>query len=687
MTTLARRALPAGVVVLIVALLAQLPFLRNRFFYVWDDSAAQFLPSWHFLGSRLAAGEWPVFLSVDNWMGGNFSAEALFGLWNPVNLANYLLVARFDDLALAALVVKTEFLALLALGVFLLCREYGAKPAAAAVIAIALPFGGFTLYYDTASWVAGLMAFTWIPYTWWSARRVARGVGSPLWPFLFGALAVTTGNPYGLLGVCAVLFALLLESWLSRDRAALLRLVLVGALIALVVPLVYLPLLGTSAVTDRAGQGFASTGMLVPRLSDFLNPSMPSHLPMITTFANPTRLSVPGMYFAWFIVPLLPWLDWGIVRQRWRELAAVLVVFAGYLLFAIGPSNMWMFRFPLRHVQVVFLAFGVVFAVLLSAGLRTDRLRARALVTAGALLFTSYLTFAAGPWEYRRHLVSLALLVVGTALAVRLANTRALPVVLVAGVALSLLLQTSWFPKNGDVADYPFPRQVSELQRNDYGGTMFQVGSVVVGNNGLLLKSPTVASYTGMSYRKFKEATCMTYLGTTCAGALDKLLEPTGIGPPLLDLLRVRTVVVQNSVNPNPVTPSGWHVAERNDLVTVLRRDVETQWPGGRVSWTDAGITADASTDTRETLRIDRAGKVVFARLNWPGYRAELDGKPVDVREGPAGLVVVDVPKAGELTLTWRPPGLVAGLVAGLVGLVGALALSVVALIRRRRFG
>jgi len=687
LTSLARRALPAGAVVLLVALLAQLPFLRNRFFYVWDDSAAQFLPSWHFLGERLAAGEWPVFLSVDNWMGGNFSAEALFGLWNPVNLANYLLVSRFDDLSLAALVVKTEFLALLALGAYLLCREYGAKPAAAAVLAIALPFGGFTLYYDTASWVAGLMAFTWIPYTWWSARRVARGVGSPLWPFLFGALAVTTGNPYGLLGVCAVLFALLAESWLSRDRAALLRLVLVGVLIALVVPLVYLPLLGNSAVTDRAGQGFASTGMLMPSLSDFLNPSMPSHLPMITTFANPTRLSVPGMYFAWFVVPLLPWLDWGIVRERWRELVAVFVVFAGYLLFAIGPSNMWMFRFPLRHVEVVYLAFGVVFAVLLSAGLRTDRTRARVLVTVGLLLFTSYLTFAAGPWEFRRHLVSVALLVVGTALAVRLAKTRALPVVLVAGVALALLLQTLWFPKNADVADYAFPRTVSELQKSDYDGTTFQVGSVVVGNNGLLLKAATVASYTGMGYRKFKQATCMNYLGTTCAQALDKLLEPTEVGPPLLDLLRVQTVVVQNSANPNPVTPPGWRVADRNDLVTVLKRDGGIAWASGRVSWTDAGISADTATDTRETLRIDRAGKVVFARLNWPGYRAELDGKPVDVREGPAGLVVVDAPKAGSLTLTWSPPGLVPGLVAALLGLLGAVALSVVTVIRRRRFG
>lgn len=670
-----------------VALLAQLPFLRNRLFYAWDDSAAQFLPTWHYLGERLAAGDWPHPLSVDNWMGGNFAAEALFGQWNPVNLVNYLLVSRFDDLALAALLVKTEFLVLLALGVYSLCREYDAGRGPAAAIAVALPFAGFTLYYDSASWVAGLMAFTWIPFTWRAARRAARGVGSPFWAFLFGALAVTTGNPYGLLGVCVVLMALLIESWVTRDRIALVRLVVVGGLIALVVPLVYLPLLGASGVGERAGQGFASDGLLMPALSDFLNPSMPSHLPMIKTFANPQRLSVPGMYFAWFIVPLLPWLDWGVLRRKWRELLAVLVVLATYLLLAIGPSNMWMFRFPLRHVEVVYLAVGVLFAVLLTAGLRTDRVKARVLATAGVIAFSAYLSFAAGPWEWRRHVVSVALLAVGTALAVRLARRRELSVVLVAGVAVALALQTTWFPKNLDVAEHTFPRSVAELRaQHDHEGTTFPVGTVVVGNNNLLLGSPTIGSYTGMGYRSFRKATCLTYLGTTCPESFGKLFAPTELaGRPLADLIRVETVVVGRAQVDNPAVPSGWHITERNDQVTVLRRDQPLPWPDGRVSWTDVRVTADSSTDRHEVVRFTGSGTLAFARLNWPGYRAAVDGKPVDVREGPAGLLLVDVRDGGELTLTWRPPGYLPGLAAALLGLLGALGLSAYLAVRRRR--
>ncbi|MCS7482216.1 hypothetical protein ACFFQW_39765 [Umezawaea endophytica] len=691
MNSVARRPLHGGVVAfgvcLAVVLLAQLPFLRNRFFYVWDDSSAQFLPSWHYLGEQFVAGDWPKLMSPDNWVGGNFAGEALFGLWNPVNVANYVLVSRFDDLSLAALVVKTEFLALLALGTYLLVREYGAGRGAAAAIAVALPFGGFTLYYDAASWAAGLMAFAWIPFTWWSARRVARGAGSPLWPFLFGALAVTTGNPYGLLGVCAVLFALLVESWFARDRAAVIRVFVVGVLIGLVVPLVYLPLLGTSAVTDRAGQGFASNGVLVPALSDFLSLSTPSQLPMIWTFGNPLRLSVPGMYFAWFVVPLLPWLDWGVLRRRWRELLGVFVVMGGYLLLATGPSNMWMFRFPLRHVEVVFLAVGIVFAVLLSSGLRKDRLRSRALITAGVLLFTAYVSFSADAWSWRRHAVSLVVLAVGTALAVRLSRGRGLYVVLVAGVAAVLALQTAWFPKNADVADYGLPNKVSERRAmHDYQGTTFQVGSVVIGNNGLLLDAHMVSSYTGMGNRKFNQATCLNYEGTTCPQSLDKLLKPTDLaGQTLLDLLRVETVVVQRAVNRDPQVPPGWQVTERNDLVTVLRRGTPLAWPDGRVGWTDVNVSSDVSTDRSETVRFTGSGTLAFARLAWPGYRAEVDGKPVDVREGPAGLVLVDVRDGGELKLTWSAPGLVPGLAAAALGLLGALGFSALLVIRRRR--
>jgi uncharacterized membrane protein YfhO len=77
---------------------------------------------------------------------------------------------------------------------------------------------------------------------------------------------------------------------------------------------------------------------------------------------------------------------------------------------------------------------------------------------------------------------------------------------------------------------------------------------------------------------------------------------------------------------------------------------------------------------------------MVFARLNWPGYVAEVNGTQVPIVTGPAGLVVVRIPPgvSGTLVLTWTPPGLAAGIAAAGVGLLGALALSVLYLRRRR---
>ena len=70
-----------------------------------------------------------------------------------------------------------EFLAILAMGTYLLAREYGAGRVPAVIVATAMPVTGFTLWYEASGWPAGLMAFTWVTHFWWSARRHARGRG------------------------------------------------------------------------------------------------------------------------------------------------------------------------------------------------------------------------------------------------------------------------------------------------------------------------------------------------------------------------------------------------------------------------------------------------------------------------------------------------------------------------------
>ncbi|MCK2237528.1 MULTISPECIES: hypothetical protein [unclassified Crossiella] len=740
-----RASVPVGLCVF-VALLAQVPLLHNPTFYFTDDSAAQFLPMWHRLGEQLLAGNWPPLLDNDAWMGGNLAAEALFGVWNPVNLANYLLVAGLDDLALAATVVKTEFLMLLALGVYLLCREYGAARWASAALAVALPFGGFTLYFQASTWVAGLMAFAWVPYVWWSARRTARGQLYAVWPFVFGALCVTNGNPYGVLGVCAVLLGLLLEFWLRKDRRAVYRVLLVGGCVAAVVPLVFLPLLGASTVGLRTGKELFNLGQLVPAVTDLLNLSMPSHLPSIRTFnPNAFRMTVPATYFAWFVLPLLAWLDFGVLRRRWRELTAAFVVAGGYLLLSLGPSNLWMFRWPLRHVESLFLALAVLTAVLLSAGLRTDRLRLRILATGGILLLSGYLAFAAWPKISLRHLFSLALLGGLTALVVLAARRggrwtgRLSAAVLCGGTAIVLLLQTTWQPYNADVAGYKFPRSTEALHEQfakRYRGTTVQIADrglpgpngenrdLLFGNMYAAAGVPTLTAYTGMGFKPLHKALCLTFYGGTCRRAYPALFQPTESGRSLADLLRVETIVVQRSlfttpevkappipgakIEPDPlaglpepayppVVYPGWRVEESNDAVTVLRRVQPLEWSEGRLSQVGAGVRIEADKiagQRTELVRFSRSGpleskaELTFARLNWPGYSATVNDQPVAVRNGPAGTVVVELPagvRSGELRLHWDPPGFKIGIGSALAGLLAALALCVVQFRSRRR--
>src|SRR3954453_15261161 len=99
------RVLPPLGVALLVAAMALVPVLRDPRFYLTDDSAAQFLPTWYHLGQALRDGRFPL-LDPTLWAGRNIAAEALFGIWNPVLLATMVTVSLMPDLVVASIVVK-----------------------------------------------------------------------------------------------------------------------------------------------------------------------------------------------------------------------------------------------------------------------------------------------------------------------------------------------------------------------------------------------------------------------------------------------------------------------------------------------------------------------------------------------------------------------------------------------------
>lgn len=693
-------ALAVGVT---VAVITTIPFLLQHGFYYAGDNPESFVPLWHHFGEQLRAGRWPT-MDPAGWYGGNYAAEGTYSLWNPVQLLDYVVVSLFDDLAAAAAFVQIQFLALLGIGAYLLCREYDAGRTAAAVVAVGIPVTGFTLYYEAAGWPAGLMAFTWVTWFWWAVRRQACGRLWPVVPFLIGALGMTTGNPYAALGMVVVLTGMAVELLLRRDHRALIHLVVTGLCVGATALLVFLPLVGTLPVTNRETvAALANDLFLVPHLGDLLAGSAPTYLPPIVNWGGALIERLPSTYFLWFAIPVLPWIRWKTLREGTRPPTSLLVITALFLAMTVGPSNVWLFRWPIRLIEYFYLGVGVLLALALTPGLARDHLQRRTWATVGLVAAGAYLSGAVRPDLWRMHLLvgaGVLILVLAAAWAARRWGTRAMAAVFLVGTVSVLVYQTSHLPIGvGGTSDRAgTPVSVDQVQdaTSSYRGAVLQLatqaslatapsgqtGELLFGNESVMSGHESVVRYSGMSFQSFSEALCIDYRGMVCPEAFDRIWRPVGAtGAPLVDLLEVQTLVLDAGMFPGPASgPAhpGWTVAARDSLRTVWVRDL----PGaaeGRLSWSSPGIEVDsdtgAGTSESVSFRATADGSLVFARLAWPGYTATVDGRPVEVEQGPAGLLSIPVP-AGEhrLALSFRPPGLSAGI--AIAGAAAALSLA-----------
>jgi hypothetical protein len=710
-----------AVVVVATAAFGTIPHLVTKWFYQRGDTAAQFAPTWYHLGELTRDGVYPAWMDPGAWAGGNYAAEALFGIYDPLNIPVWLAMSAASDLMVTTFLIKLVFLVLLALGTYLLCREYDAEPWAAASVAVALPFCGFTLFWDAGSWASGLIAFSYTPWVWFVLRRVLRGTANPFWGFVVGALAVTQGNPYGVLALVVIGLALVLEGLVEGDRTGVLKVVGVGVCAALLLPLVFLPLLETSSLTVRAfGALIDNTGKLQPVAGDFLQASNPTAVPPIIAITGP--MTVPATFLAWFVLPLLPWLRWGDLRGRLRPLAAPLAISAVYLALVLAPSKLWMFRWPLRVTEYLFLALLVLFARLVSRGLATSHVRGRVIGSAVAIGVPTYLAWADNPAVLHRLAAGAVLVAVLTALALlaaRLGPLRsvALAGVFIVGTGLSVTLQLKSFGENRSSRGWHAPSNVAAMKKTfgDRTGTVMQFSNFKDLQHPSTLHQLTqkwqyflpgslydvagvhaVNHYTGMGMVRFQRSLCMSYDGfTQPCGYRGIFSSPQPSLPPLADLMKVDTIVIghKQAAAANLTPPSGWTAVTDNAQVQVYRRAQPLPWPDSHLSFVPHGVqvAAAAEDDVRhehvDLTSTGNGGQAVFAMLGWPGWQATLDGHALKVGRDSAGLLTVTLPanSKGRLELTYTPPGLKAGLAAGGVALFGAIALGWFGRRRRER--
>lgn len=710
----AKQLLPPTALALLVASTAAIPLAYNRWFYYWDDSAAAFTPGWRVIGDKVLSGTFPS-LIPELWAGGNVTAEALYGIYNPVLLANSALIASIPNMAIGITIVKMQFLAILAVGVYVLARQCGATIPMAFIAGYAMPFASYTLYFDASSWASGLFAFAWIPHVLWSARATAAGRINPIVTVVFAVLALTTGNPYGAVGVAVVYLAVMTECLVTRQRKHILRLFVSGSAALLLSLIVYLPLLFTTGVSVRTQSGVTNDGTLKPGLGDVLDLSNPTKLPMIDSFGL-DFMTMPLGYLTWFVVPLIPWIRWRSLRASATASTSLLVFFGIYVLLLLGPSQLWLFRWPIRLLEYAQLPVIVAVAVAMSAGMYRNRLALRASLTAALLASQFYFAWSSVPEDIGYHGTALGVGAVLTALAVFLwrRNEAAFSGVLAAGVAMFLALQTLvWFPGNFNVTAWYFPRQAAfTTDRFDdrYVGTTFAVadtefipddapvsqwGDLVFGNQWQAAGVNAVNSYAGISYADFVDALCLTYYGgVPCDDAINRLMaDAPGTDVAWMDALRLETIVVQNSGpyggprSLDDLPSSDWSVTT-TPVVTVGRRITPLPWPDGHLSAASSDLVVEAQTttsDTEETLRYRGAGTATFALLAWPGWSATVDGESVPVGATDGGLLQVDLPEGGsEAVIHYSPPGQSVGFASAIAGFAIALLHSVMVALRGR---
>lgn len=713
-----RRAIIPVVSMLVVTLVgAVLPIFATRTFYFWDDTAAAAVGVWHRVAQSVLSGELPL-MNLDMWRGGNFIAEAATGMFNPVMLALMLGTYPIDNIAIAMTVAKAALLLISAGGVYVLARDFKASRWMAAVAGMALSLSGWAIFMDGAAWINGTAIMAFASWAWWALRRCIRPnvrARDVIIAVIISSLLPSTGNPYGLLVLAFLFLALGVEALVQGRARRLWLLVLIGLSVLLVSVIVYLPFVLTSAYGNRADSGIWNDEFLAVNLSDLFGMSTPTHIPSIKMWGD--FMHFPGAYLAWFVLPLLPWLRWGWFKERRSSLTSIMVFGAIMLMLVLGPSQLWMFRWPARLLPFLYLAVIVFFAVAASHGFIRTKTKLRSLLSVGIVLLGVWIAVSDKPYSFLWHSGSTIAVIAAILLIAHWARREWLRAGIMMLVTVAFLgVQLVLAPTNSNVADYMLPTSRAELQKRfaDYSdGVVVQVFDVISevrdrsaderwanllpGNMPAVAGYPSLTAYSGIGFTKLDQAMCTTYNGGSCYELWDRLWESPedGEGHVLADLIGADTVVVTREGNRSPEAPEGWSLADSNENASVFTRDTPLPGPG-TVTATDEGITItddERSGAVSERLTLDSisAGHLYFGRIAWPGYTVKLDGEPLKTEIGPAGLLTVEVPAgvdSGEIVVDWTPPGLTVGLGAAGAGvLVAAGAVLLVVRERRRADG
>nr|WP_067656069.1 hypothetical protein [Nocardia harenae] len=691
--------------------------LANARHYYTDDTESQYTALWVGLGRSLRDGVFPVMVP-EQWMAGNNTMDDA-GLFNPPQLLIDLIAPSIDNVAVYATVVKLVFAIIAALGVYRIALVYGARPVWSAVAGVAFPLSGFFLFFDQASWMTALTGTAWLVHAWASAVRYTRGIGGPIPVFVFLYLTITTQYIFPAVEAVLMLVAVAVgELVYQRRRQPVARLTAVAACAGLAGLIAFLPSMLSAKVTWRGTAQIINDQFLTVPWSESLNASLPSALPAFTSWWSYVH-PMPVTYIAWFLIPALAFIDWTKARGAWRELTAVALFAVMMLMWTAGPGSVGPLRWPVRVLPMLAIGLLVLVCVLIGRFGTVREWKPRAIAAAVLVLVLLVRSSSADPARVVWHLLAaVALLALGAGV-VWLGRTRG--TAFAGALTLLAMFPIAYFQVDAAQPTpmaWNLPAHRSDAQKSfpDFPGTTLQLGdrgllqpqdksvdgaygSLVFGNYARAVELDYVNGYTPSGHFYFGELLCMRWDGSVCPDAYRRMFAPEpSTGRPLVDLMNVDRVTLQKALFPdaglNPA-PEGWKWVDypgNARYIWVLEREsglISTV--NGRVS-NSAGVTATSlgETDTTSRVRVSSpgGGRVTFARLGWPGYRATLNGRDIPITTVARSFIAIDVPAGtenAELELTWRPPGWKIGIGTAVLGLAGLGVLQWVYLRSRRR--
>jgi hypothetical protein len=685
------------------------PLLDDPRHYFQGDTQNAYYGWFHHFGTALLDGRWPM-LDAQAGSAGNPLAEGQEGLYSPLSALIAIGAATAPQLVVYATLVKFGVAVIAVVGCYLLAREYGVRPGLAAVVAVAVQLGGFTLSADAPRWVAGLLVAALLPWAWWATRRTLAGA-NPWSALLATWLLITTGYVFGTMYLVLVLGGLLLEGLLTREWPAVRRLLLLGVFCTLLTVTVYLPGILTAPVTWRNEWDVGGTGLVQMDPVMLLLTGQPTAVP--TSVGDPGTVEASQItftYVAWFL-PLLCWVGLSRLRREWTSLVSLVFPFVLMVGWTLLPYNTGPIRMPGRVMSVVTLTTVLLLAVLLERTLALERRPGR-LRLGVSLLWVALAAIGAGivyPDSAATQLGAGAIVVVCVVASWCAApRGRLLPVVMIgASVAIAMFQFTV---RPGSVAgERGSPGSLAAYDDLLPGaeGDIFVIGldadrvrrrpelgaSLLPGSLWDLTGKPVHDGYTTLGFRDYNFRFCVRFNGDVCRDALNRMfaVEPV-TGLQWVDLHAISTLVlVELPAWRTRHPPPGWHVAHREKRVVTWVRDRVLPTAGG-VVWTSPGTQVHqvGQTQTSATFVVDRVAgddaSVALSRIAWPGYRVSgatfedpLGGHLIRV-----GLSPDDV--GSTVTVSFRPPGW--GLEVACLGAALALgvAWSVTLWVRQRRF-